>query len=114
MLGVAGLRDRRPRPGRTDIGAAAAATHHLLLGHGMAVDALRAALPAARVGISLNVAPVRAASDHPDDAAAARRVDGNLNRLFTEPFLGRYPEDMVEHYARTVPASRSWPTATST
>ena len=86
-------------PGRTDVGAAAAATHHLLLGHGMAVDALRAALPAARVGITLNLAPVRAATDHPDDTAAARRVDGNLNRLFLQPLLeGRYPEDMLEHY----------------
>jgi beta-glucosidase len=91
-------------PGRHDIGAAVAANHHLLLGHGLGVDAVRAVVPAAKVGISLNVAPIRAASDHPDDLAAARRVDGNQNRLFTEPlFLGRYPEDMVEHYARHRP-----------
>jgi beta-glucosidase len=87
-------------PGRRDIGAAAAANHHLLLGHGLGVDAVRAAVPGAQVGISLNVAPIRAASDHPDDLAAARRVDGNQNRIFTEPlFFGRYPEDMIEQYA---------------
>ena len=37
-------------PGRTDEAAAAAATHHLLLGHGLAVQALRAELGAARRG----------------------------------------------------------------
>jgi beta-glucosidase len=87
-------------PGRRDIGAAVAANHHLLLGHGLGVNAIRSAVHGAQVGLSLNVAPIRAASDHPDDLAAARRVDGNQNRLFTEPlFRGRYPEDMVEHYA---------------
>ncbi|MGH9006761.1 MAG: GH1 family beta-glucosidase, partial [Acidimicrobiales bacterium] len=86
-------------PGRQDLGAAAAATHHLLLGHALALDALRAAVPHAPVGITLNLAPVRAASGHPDDLAAARRLDGNLNRLFLEPiFSGAYPEDVLEHY----------------
>ena len=37
-------------PGLRDMDAAAAATHHLLLGHGLAVSALRAALPSARRG----------------------------------------------------------------
>jgi beta-glucosidase len=86
-------------PGRRDLGAAAAATHHLLLGHGLALGAVRAEVPHAEVGITLNLAPVRAASEHPDDVAAARRADGNLNRLFLEPlFRGTYPEDMLEHY----------------
>ena len=39
--------------------AAAAATHHLLLGHGLAAQALRS-LGAAEVGITLDVHPVRA------------------------------------------------------
>jgi beta-glucosidase len=91
-------------PGRIDVGAAAAANHHLLVGHGLAVEALRAAVPGAAVGITLNLAPVRAATDHPDDLAAARLVDGNLNRLFLEPLLeGRYPEDMLEHYRACSP-----------
>lgn len=91
-------------PGRRDLGAAAAATHHLLLGHGLAVDAVRAAVGDAKVGITLNVAPVRPATDHPDDVAAGHLLDGNLNRLFLEPVLeGRYPDDMLEHYARYSP-----------
>jgi beta-glucosidase len=90
-------------PGRVDTGAAVAATHHLLLAHGRAVAALRAASPAA-VGITLNLVPVRAASDHPADLAAAARLDGNANRLFLDPiFAGRYPQDMLEHYAGAVP-----------
>ena len=87
-------------PGCRDVGLAAAATHHLLLAHGRAVQAIRAAVPGARVGIDLNLQPVRATSDHRDDVAAARRSDGNLNRLFLDPVLrGEYPQDMLAHYA---------------
>jgi beta-glucosidase len=92
-------------PGAADIGQAVAATHHLLLGHGLAVSALRAELPAgSRVGISLNLSPVGAAAGAEADRVAASLVDGNLNRLFLDPlFDGRYPEDMLEHYAGRSP-----------
>jgi beta-glucosidase len=93
-------------PGLCDDAVAAAVTHHLLLGHGLAVSALRAALPAgAEVGITLNLTPVRMQgvpapidADSPDDPGTllerARRVtDACLNGLFLEPLLsGRYPE----------------------
>jgi beta-glucosidase len=86
-------------PGGRDIGHAAAATHHLLLAHAVALSVLRSEVPGAQVGITLNLTPVRSASEHPEDAAAARRVDGNMNRLFLEPVAGRgYPVDMLEHY----------------
>jgi beta-glucosidase len=86
-------------PGRTDVGAAVAATHHLLLAHGLGVEAVRAAAGPVPVGITLNLTPVRPATDHPDDRAAAHRVDGNQNRIFTDPiFRGRYPEDMLTYY----------------
>jgi beta-glucosidase len=91
-------------PGLHDQGKAAAANHHLLLAHGMAVQVLRAAMPNATIGIGLNLQPVRPATDHDEDRAASRRVDGNLNRLFLDPlFKGRYPADMLEHYAGAVP-----------
>ncbi|MBO0692188.1 MAG: family 1 glycosylhydrolase, partial [Acidimicrobiaceae bacterium] len=55
-------------------------------------------------GITLNLTPVRPATDHPDDRAAAQRVDGNQNRIFTEPiFRGRYPEDMLGYYPDLAP-----------
>jgi beta-glucosidase len=85
-------------PGRRRVEDALAANHHLLLGHGLATQALRSA-GAGAVGITLNLAPIRPASDHSDDLAAARRADGNLNRMFLDPlFRGAYPPDMVEHY----------------
>jgi beta-glucosidase len=87
-------------PGRRRVEDALAAHHHLLLGHGLATQALRSA-GAGAVGITLNLAPIRPASDHGADLAAARRADGNLNRMFLDPlFRGAYPPDMAEHYAR--------------
>jgi beta-glucosidase len=87
-------------PGHRDVGLAVAATHHLLLSHGRAVQAIRAAVPGAQVGIDLNLQPTRPATVHEDDLAAARLADGNLNRLLLDPVLrGEYPADMLAHYA---------------
>jgi len=87
-------------PGHRDVGEGAAAAHHLLLAHGLAVRAIRAAVPGAQVSIGLNLQTIRPASDHEEDVAAARRADGNLNRLFLDPVLrGEYPADMLAHYA---------------
>ena len=81
-------------PGRHDPGAAVAATHHLLLGHGLAVQALRAR-GAQQVGITLNLHAVRPLTDEPGVLEAARRVDGMQNRLFLDPVLrGHYPDDV--------------------
>ncbi len=89
----------RHAPGMLDIGKAAAATHHLLLAHGKATEAIRSAVRAAEVGISLNLTPVRSATSHLDDVATAQRVDGNCNRLFLDPlFRGSYPAAMLDHY----------------
>ncbi len=88
-------------PGYEDTSKALAATHHLLLGHGLALERMRSLGNGDdQLGITLNLAPVRAASDDPADAEAARRVDGNANRLYLDPiFRGSYPEDMREHYS---------------
>ncbi|MFF1879603.1 GH1 family beta-glucosidase [Leifsonia sp. NPDC058230] len=70
-------------------GAAARAGHHLLLGHGLALRTARELLPAsARVGITLDIWPMRPASSAPEDVAAARLVDGGQNRFFLDPVLG--------------------------
>ncbi|MGD0054776.1 MAG: GH1 family beta-glucosidase [Acidimicrobiales bacterium] len=94
----------RHAPGIHDLARAAAANHHLLLAHGLAVPILRAAAPETEVGITLNLGVLRPGTDHEEDVAAAQRADGNLNRLFLEPvFHGRYPEDMLDHYAGLSP-----------
>src|SRR5436305_5079055 len=79
-------------PGREDHAAAAAATHHLLLAHGLALQAMRGALPGrVPVGIALDLHPVRAASDDALDAAVV--LDAEHNRIFLEPVLhGSYPQ----------------------
>ncbi|HZE41520.1 MAG TPA: GH1 family beta-glucosidase [Stackebrandtia sp.] len=85
-------------PGRREPAAAVRAAHHLLLGHGLAVGALRSLDPGPRLAIGLNLYPVRAVGD--DAADAARRIDGAQNRLFADPVLkGRYPSDVLDDLA---------------
>jgi beta-glucosidase len=85
-------------PGRQEPAASVRAAHHLLLGHGLATRALRAADPAVKVALSLNLYAVEPAT--PDDADAARRIDGLQNRLFLDPVLrGSYPADVVADLA---------------
>lgn len=87
-------------PGRTEPGAAVAAAHHLLLAHGLGVDALRAAVrPDAEIGITLNPYPVVTDGRRDADRDAVRRVDGVANRLWYDPILrGRYPEDVLADF----------------
>jgi beta-glucosidase len=83
-------------PGRTDPAASLAAVHHLNLAHGLAVQAVRAAAPVSRVGVTLNLAWVRPATASVTDVAAARQVDGVANRIFLDPMLhGSYPTDVL-------------------
>jgi beta-glucosidase len=88
-------------PGRTESGAAVAAAHHVLLAHGLAVDALRAGVRVAdpEIAITLNPYPVVAAGDRDEDRDAARRVDGVANRLWYDAVLrGRYPDDVLDDF----------------
>jgi beta-glucosidase len=95
-------------PGIRDWPTALAASHHLLLSHGLATQALRAAVGArAEIGLTLNLAPIHAAGPGEDHARAARRMDGHLNRWFLDPVLrGHYPDDMLDHYERAVAGGR--------
>ena len=99
-------------PGRTEPGAAVAAAHHLLLGHGLAMDVLRTRVTGdgldtagtPEIGITLNPYPVvlDAALAHPaaEDHDAVRRIDGIANRLWYDPVLrGAYPDDVLEDLA---------------
>ncbi|KLU09424.1 GH1 family beta-glucosidase [Kocuria sp. SM24M-10] len=85
-------------PGRQEPRAALAAAHHLLLGHGLAVQELRRRDPEATLGITLNLTvpdPLDPASAA--DRDAARRIDGQFNRIFLDPlFRGEYPADVLE------------------
>jgi beta-glucosidase len=86
-------------PGMRDFATAVGVSHHLLLAHRAAADAIRAAHRDARVGIALNLSPCDPASDAPADLDAAARMDGYLNRWFLDPLFGRgYPKDMLDLY----------------
>jgi beta-glucosidase len=90
-------------PGGTDWARAIPASHHVLLSHGAVVRAFRGAGRPGRIGITLNLTVARAGRDRDDDRAAAQRLDGHFNRWFLDPiFRGSYPEDMLDHYERTV------------
>lgn len=93
-------------PGRVDTSFVEAThvSHHVNLAHGKAVSAIRANVPAARVGIVLNMAPVHAASDTEEDRAAAYRLDGHTNRWYIDPlFKGEYPADILALRGQAVP-----------
>ncbi|MFE3852352.1 GH1 family beta-glucosidase [Streptomyces griseorubiginosus] len=91
-------------PGLTDLTAAVRASYHLLLGHGLATRAIRAAAPGAQVGIVNNLSTIHAATDRPEDLAAARRMDGHTNRWWLDPIHGRgFPDDMREVYRVELP-----------
>jgi beta-glucosidase len=87
-------------PGRRDLHDAVHASHHLLLGHGLAAAAVRARADAPpSVGIVLNLSPCEPASDAAADVRAAERADGHANRWWLDPVHGRgYPADMTEVY----------------
>jgi beta-glucosidase len=90
-------------PGVADHGAAVVAAHHLLLAHGVGVQALRSSLPSSgnnEVSITVNPYPVVTAGDGQEDLDAARRVDGVANRLWYDPVLrGEYPKDVLEDFS---------------
>ncbi len=84
-------------PGRKEPGASLAAVYHLILGHGLAVDRLRAA-HARNLGIVLNLIPV--ISQSPSMDAATRHVDGTQNRIFLDLLAGNgIPADLRESCA---------------
>ncbi|WP_330293264.1 GH1 family beta-glucosidase [Streptomyces sp. NBC_00576] len=94
-----GHAEGRHAPGTREGSGALAAAHHLLVGHGLAVRALRAA-GVREVGITLNLDRIHAASDRPEDTAARRRAETLHNDIWAEPlFAGRYPAHEAETWA---------------
>jgi beta-glucosidase len=89
----AGYLAGRHAPGYRNPLKAIRALHHLLLGHGSAVTAIRALNPDARIGVANAFSPV-----HPlraSDERIAERMSAVVNGLFMDPiFKGRYPREV--------------------
>jgi beta-glucosidase len=100
----------RHAPGRREGAAGLVAAHHLLLGHGLAVQALRADGTDADLGITLNLTVADPADPADElDRDAARRVDGLFNRVFLDPVLrGRLPDDVLVDTAAMTFDGRPW------
>lgn len=89
----------RHAPGRTDPADAVRAVHHLLLGHGRAVEAFRDGGYAGEIGITLNLQTPRPATRAPEDVEAADRAADRDSRMFTGPLFGSgYPERHLSAY----------------
>jgi len=88
-------------PGRRDFDDALHATHHLLLGHGLATRWMRARESRPHTyGITLNIGTADPATDSEADRRAARRADGMGLRLWLDPLrTGRYPADVLDDLA---------------
>lgn len=94
----------RHAPGIRDIAAAVPASYHLLLGHGLAAQAIRASAPQAQIGLVNLLSACEPASDSAADVAAAARYDGHANRWWLDPVFGRgFPDDMLGLYGVDLP-----------
>jgi beta-glucosidase len=96
-------------PGLQDPFAALGAAHHLLLGHGHAAAAIRAAVKTpTKIGLALALAPAYPATDDANDKLAAERFDALWNRWYLEPiFRGRYPLELLDFLGPIAPADSS-------
>jgi beta-glucosidase len=75
-------------PGRREPAAALAAAHHLLVGHGLAVQAIRSEAPSTDAGIVLNFGIQHPATSHVLDHEAAAVAHDQNNRWFLDPIVG--------------------------
>lgn len=84
-------------PGLRDPALIGPVAHHLLLSHGLGVQAVRSVVsPATQVGITLSVTYVEPASDREEDVLAAQLADMVNFRLFLDPlYRGKYPDEVA-------------------
>ncbi len=91
-------------PGVKSRATAAQVSHHLLLSHGLALRALRAAGCKSQLGIVLNLSPIHTATASAADLAHARLEDGRLLRWYMDPlFKGAYPPDVLDALGANAP-----------
>jgi beta-glucosidase len=94
-------------PGVKNRGVAMQVSHHCLLSHGLAAQAMRSSRTDIDVGIVLNLSPVYSATDSPADTMLASREDGLLVRWYMDALLrGEYPADILEYLAADAPDVR--------
>jgi len=102
-----GYREGRHAPGLRDEKLALQAAHHLLLAHGLAVQAVRAISPQAQVGIVLDMFPAETDTDSAEDQAIVERIWDQGAGWFLGPLLrAAYPPLALQAYGRSAPEVR--------
>jgi beta-glucosidase len=93
-------------PGYSSLRYATQAMHHLLLGHGLALPALRANESSSMKGIVANVGAFSPATNSAADVDAAYLGHTFHNQWVLDPLLkGRYPNDLFRLWPGTEPLS---------
>ncbi|MGO4257373.1 GH1 family beta-glucosidase [Marmoricola sp. RAF53] len=78
--------------------------HHVVLAHGTALNAIRAAHPGAKVGLAENVNVPVPLSDRPEDVRAACNALRDLNAGYLTVMMeGRYPDAFLEREGAAAP-----------
>lgn len=81
-------------PGKRSLDDFLKTVHHAAIAQADGGRVLRELVPGGRIGTTFSCSEVIPFSQHPEDQAAAKRVDLLMNRLFIEPLLGKgFPED---------------------
>lgn len=104
VIAVLGHENGNFAPGMKSRKTAIQVAHHLLVSHGMALQALRAEGCKTPLGIVLNLSPMVPATDSAQDLAAANLADARGRRWYTDPlFLGTYPPEVVAELGDDAP-----------
>lgn len=91
-------------PGLKHRATAMQVAHHLLVSHGLAVQAMRADGAKAKLGIVLNLGAAAAATDSPADLERMRMDDARGRRWYTDPlFKGHYPPQVLDELGADAP-----------
>jgi beta-glucosidase len=84
-------------PGVQNRAQSLVAAHHLMLAHGLGMQAWRSVQPGTSLGIVLNPELCDPLTDRPEDVQAARLAEWERNDCFLNPLFGReWPDALLE------------------
>jgi beta-glucosidase len=104
VIAVLGHEQGNFAPGIKSRKTAIQVAHHLLLSHGLALQAMRADGASAKLGIVLNLGHTMPATNSPADAAKAKLDDARGRRWYTDPlFKAEYPAEVLAELGDDAP-----------
>ena len=104
VIAVLGHEQGNFAPGIKSRKTAVQVAHHLLLSHGLALQAMRADGATARLGIVLNLAHMEPATASAADINATRLADARGRRWYTDAlFNGTYPAEVLAELGADAP-----------